>query len=394
MGLLEKSPKVLDVIKARLCAQKASGRWRQLTPTSRNAKTSLIIDNQTLVNFSSNDYLSLGNDESVKSTLIENIKRYSLGSGGSTVVCGFDEEKARLSDNFARFLGAERALFVSSGYMANLCVLTALVDESVDIFIDKLSHASIYDALAMKGVPFKRFHHNDMVHLEDLLSQSEKKHRFIITEGLFSITGQRPPLDMLITLKKQYNAMLMVDDAHAIGVVGEYGQGSISGLGFDDIDIISCSLNKAFCHSGAMVCAKDEVIEAILQFARPYLYSSALSAAHVSGINTALSVIKRASDKRQQLQANIDYFISLKKQLAYQWLPSTSAIQLLTLGSDEKALLWFERLKKHGFFCYPMRSPTVSKKNTGLRVVLNSGHQQSDINAFCLALEECRDVLN
>lgn len=382
---------MLVSIEQRLAQQKSRGLWRELTSKKRLSATTWLIDDKPMVNFSANDYLSLGFDKHIREQYQRDITYHGLGSGGSAVVCGFDEEKLTLAKSFASHLNAERALFVSSGYMANLCVIHALAHQDIEIFLDKYAHASFYDALSMTKCSFKRFHHNDMAHLELLLKQSHAPSKLIITEGVFSMTGQKPDLDKLIALKKLYQAHLLVDDAHALGVIGQEGKGSISGYSFDEIDIVVSSLNKAFCGSGAMIIASNAIIEAVIQFARPYLYSSALSEAQVRLFNLILPKIIKADERRRRLEENIACFLEYSSSLGYRYYSSNSAIHLFSLGCDKRAISLYEHLKLKGYYCYPMRTPTVTKKMTGLRIVINSAHSNDDIQGLCRAIASWKE---
>jgi 8-amino-7-oxononanoate synthase len=382
-----------DMMKKRLGVQEKAGLTRHLRPVRRRPLARIEIDNQSLVNFSSNDYLSLSFHNDIKKAFCDGITQYGVGAGGASVVCGFDEEKMRLQNRFADFVGTEKSLFFSSGYTANLSVITALCEKETDIFIDKFSHASIYDALALKGLSFQRYHHIDMAHLGSLLKRSTAKSKLIISEGVFSMTGSRAPIAELVGLKKEYNATLFIDDAHAIGVLGASGNGSLAGRQRDEIDIIVCPLSKAFASTGALVCGSDMMIEGLIQFSRPFLYSTSLPASHAVGLQTTLSVVEKANVAREKLSSHIDYFLKEQKNLPFQFLPSSTAIQLLYLGDNQKALALSETLKQAGFFCYPMRAPTIPKRYTGLRIVLTAGHNQEDIQGLCQALSNAYDKL-
>lgn len=384
---------ILSGLEKRLVQQHEAGLTRMLNPVSRQPDGRILIDGNTLVNFSSNDYLGLSHHKEIKRAFCEGIERYGVGAGGALVVCGYDDEKASLEKAFADFVGTETCLFFQSGYTANLSVVSALCDEHTDIFIDKMSHASIYDALSLKQLTFKRFCHNDMTHLALLLKQSKAKAKLIISEGVFSMTGHRAPVDELVTLKHQYDASLMIDDAHAMGVVGAHGKGSLSGYDQEDIDIIVCPLSKAFSAYGAVVCTRQLMKDALLQFSRPLLYSTALPQSHAYGLQTTLSILKNASDKRARLLGLIAYFREQVKQLSFRITETDTPIQLLSVGDNEKACALSQLLKEKGYYCYPMRSPTVPKALTGLRIVLSASLSETDINGFCLALREAYDLL-
>lgn len=385
---------ILGTLEKRLAAQSSAGLTRHLQTVSREPDSRITIAGRTLINFSSNDYLGLSQDESIQAAFCEGIQKYGVGAGGAVVVCGYDDEKALLEKAFARFIGTETSLFFQSGYTANLSVVSGLCDKETDIFIDKMSHASIYDALSLKQLNYKRFHHNDMTHLRTLLRQSNATAKLIISEGVFSMTGHRAPISELIKLKHEYQASLMIDDAHAIGVLGKKGVGSLSGYHQDDIDIIVCPLSKSFSAYGAMVCTRQLLKEGLLQFSRPLLYSTALPRSHAYGLRTALLRVQGSDEVRETLNQRIHYFKAQMKSLPYTLTDTDTPIQLLSLGDNNKACSLSHFLKERGYYCYPMRSPTVPKALTGLRIVLSAALSESDIEGFCLALREVYDLLD
>ena len=372
------------MLEEKLESWKRRGLQRDLQPLKRLSGGRIARTGKIYWDFSSNDYLGLNFELELQQAYCEGINLYGFGSGGSTMVTGYDEQKYQLEQEFANFLGLEKSLFFSSGYVANLSILSLYQDQDVEVFVDKFSHASIYDGLKSFNIPFKRFFHGDVNHLKQLLEKANSKQKLIISEGVFSMTGNIAPIKELIQLKEHYQCLLMIDDAHAIGVLGEKGEGSVAALSVHErrkIDILNAPLGKAFSSSGALVCASEQLIEGLRQFARPFIYSTALAPSVVYGIRKTLPLIEGAHDKRKKLHENVRLFRS--KLLNIPWLlPSKTPIQLVVLGDNFKALNLSEELVRRGFFCHPMRRPTVPKVQTGLRVVLSAAHPSKVVMNF------------
>lgn len=348
----------------------------------------ITIDKYQCIDFSSNDYLGLRFHPELQNAYIQGVKTYGVGNGGSPLVCGYDELKQSFENNFADFVGMELGILVNSGYNANLCVISTLLKNSTtEFFIDKSVHASIYDALNLRGEKhtiITRFPHLDYAALANLLEKSNIINKVIVSEGIYSMTGQQADIKTLVKLKKKYQALLIIDDAHSIGVTGDNGKGSIEICNAREIDYLICPLGKAFSMSGAIICAQKEAIGNIVENARAYIYSTSIGTAMVKGLVTSLEVIKKSNDARMHLQQLIGYFS--RKAIGLPFLNSQTAIQFLKCKNAFVALELFEYFKKTGFYCYPMRPPTVSKNHIGLRVVLSSAHKQVHIDAFFDAL--------
>lgn len=379
---------MIDALQARLQLQRGKGLWREPKLLQRLSPTTVTDGVNTYLNFSSNDYLSLSGDKRLRENSAKEYLALGVGSGGSPLVTGVDTNTQALQESFAKHVSMPRSLFMHSGYIANLSLINAVVDDTVTVFIDKLAHASFYDALQMKAARFKRYRHLDFSHLTTLLADDRSTNKLIISEGVFSMTGMRPDFSQLKLIKEKFNAMLLIDDAHAVGVMGEQGEGSVSDAPTGSIDILVSSLNKAMATSGAMISAHPTVIESVIQFARPYCYSSALPKAHVASVNAHLSAVQQAVDKRQSLANNIAYFRDQAQPLAAYLTNSDSAIQLLQLGDVNQAQRLALALMDKGIYVYPMRPPSLPLTMCGLRVVLNAAHQTADIEQLIVALVE------
>lgn len=343
-------------------------------------KRQQVHENQWL-NFSSNDYLSLSTDERVKKAYEKGIRRYPVGSGGSMVVCGYHTIHHRLENEFARALNVEQCLLFPSGYAANLSIASLLARMRWHAFIDRSIHASVYDGLVQTGVAYSRFRHND-IHDLNIKLHNCRTHKVVLTEGIFSMSGQQAPLSEMTALQKLHGFEFIVDEAHAFGVIGREGLGAVISAGVTEeiVPLRVIPLGKALAASGAIVAGKAIWIDALLQCARPAIYSTALSPAVAYGVLKTLDIMRQADERREALQHLIQYFRESIRNSPYLWRHSTTAIQQLQLGCPFDAQKMSEFLNKRGIFCIPMRRPTVERKETGLRIILNYAHKKEHID--------------
>lgn len=351
----------------------------------------LEIANQCFLDFSSNDYLALRFDENIQRAYKTGIELYGIGSGGSPLVCGYDLLKHQFEESFSNFINVEKSLLFTSGYSANLSLFSTLyLKQEVAFFLDKSCHASIYDALVLReknNTQIYRYPHQDLNQLENLLIKSSALKKVIVSEGVFSMTGQQANVARLSQIKNTYNATLIIDDAHCIGVKGKFGEGSSSYVKAGGVDVLICPLGKAFAMQGAIIGASQEIINNLIQNARPYIYSTALGSAVVYALQEVLNKIKKSAVLREKLESNISYFKQQIQNIDYNFLESDSAIQYLVTSDAKLALDLFKFLKKNNIYCYPMREPTVTKNNTGLRIVLSAAHARADFNKLFKVLK-------
>lgn len=331
--------------------------------------------------FDSNDYLSLLSDQRVAEAYQHGFKLYHSGSGGSMLINGYHPVHQALEMAFADYLEVEECILVSSGYVANLAVSGLLGTLQSHCFIDKKIHASVYDGLKLAQISYTRYLHNDVLDLEHKL-QNHFSDAAIITEGIFSMSGQIAPLNSLSTLSNTYKTILIVDEAHAIGVIGEQGKGATAlfNLSQTQVPLRIIPLGKAFAGQGAIIAGKAEWIQALLQAGRPIIYSTAISPAMAYGLLKTLDVVVAVDDRRSKLKQLISLFQDLIKESPLRWVHSASAIQQLQLGCPLKANTYSLLLKEKGVRCTAIRQPTVSRKESGLRVVLNYQHQFEDLH--------------
>ncbi len=362
-------------------------RSRPLITTPQSAEMS--INGQAVINFSANDYLGFANNPALKQ-IAQQFKQLSYGSGAAHLVTGHHAEHHLLEEEIADWLGCERALFFSTGYMANLAVLQSLMQKGDVILADKLSHASLIDGALSSDAELKRYPHLDMQALEKRLQQAQQKQQqtLIVTDGVFSMDGDIAPLKQIQQLAKQYQAWVYIDDAHGVGVLGENGKGVFEYFNqtIDENTILMGTLGKAFGCSGAFVAGSDTVIESLIQFSRPYIYTTAMPAINARVCRKALQLVKNGSVEREKLHSNIQYFKQQIKKLNLDLLPSETAIQAIILKESEIAVNWSEQLKKQGFWVTAIRPPTVPKNTARLRITLSASHTTKQIDKLLTAM--------
>lgn len=333
-----------------------------------------------LVNFCSNDYLSISSEECIKQAYKDGFDKYPTGSMGSMVICGYHSAHKELEEYFAKILQVDECLLFPSGYAANLSVVSLLAAQNANILIDKSVHASIYDGIKLSNINYKRFQHNDLLSLNAKLS-SLGKDRVVITEGIFSMSGQVAPLADIAKLTRMAQADLIVDEAHAFGVFGLNGLGTVAsaGLSQNEVPLRIIPLGKAIGASGAIVAGQKIWIENLLQM-RPAIYSTAISPAFAYGLLKTVEYIRQAEDRRLKLANLIAYFKKLTKISSLKWRDSVTQIQQLQLGCPHMAVKVANKLLESSIVCSPIRQPTVTKAETGLRIILNYKHEFEDID--------------
>ena len=344
---------------------------------------------EKLINFSSNDYLSLASDIGLKKAYQVGFERYPVGSGGSMMVCGYYSTHKALERAFAEALGVDDCILFPSGFTANLSIVGLLARFDAHLLIYKMIHASIYDGLQVAGAHYTRYLHNNLADLV-LKMQEPSEHLVLMTEGIFSMSGQCAPLAEMAQLGRPYLDGLLVDEAHSFGVLGREGLGAVvqHRLTQKDVPLRLIPLGKAFAGFGAIVAGQQAWIDALLQLARPQIYSTAISPAYAYGLLETFEKIRAADERRIKLTELVHYFRGAVKHSPLKWRDSSSLIQQLQLGCPQRALYCAEKLREQSIVCLPMRQPTVSKQETGLRVILNYHHQPEHIDALFSCLHQ------
>ncbi len=352
-------------------------------------------DGRQMLNFSSNDYLGLANHPDVKKAFQQGINTYGVGSGAAHLVCGHTRVHHELEELLADYTGRSRALLFSTGYMANLGIVNALVNKNDVIFQDKLNHASMIDAAllasALQQCQLKRYPHNDEQRLAQLLAQADKSVRkLVMMDAVYSMDGDCAPVVSMSQLCQQHNAWLMLDDAHGFGVLGKSGAGIIEqyDLTQEQVPIYMATLGKAMGVAGAFVAGSDALIEMLIQKARPYIYTTAMPAAIAQALLCSINLSRRETWRREQLDQNIQHFRQGAEQLNLPLMPSNTAIQPLLLGTNSRALEISRLLSEQGFLITAIRPPTVPKDTARLRVTLSAEHSQQDIEQLLNALSQ------
>jgi len=339
------------------------------------------VKGNPLINFSSNDYLGLRTHPDVIHAAVETIESVGLGSGASRLVCGDHPHMHQLEEELATWKGYESCLMVGSGVLANMGLIQALSDRQTYVFSDKLNHASLVDGVRLSDAKNLRFQHLDMPMLEKLLQQNvaEEKptnKRIMVSDGVFSMDGDCADVKTLLALAETYQTLLVVDDAHGTGCVGEQNKGLTAQIAGHDRLIEVGTFGKAFGGYGAFILGTYELIEGLRQRMRTMIYSTALPAAIPAAMLASLTLIQSGT-LQQQLHQNIQTFLEHSHGLPL--IASQTAIQPLLIGEDADALLASQTLRDAGFFVPAIRPPTVQHGTARLRITLSAAHSPSDI---------------
>jgi 8-amino-7-oxononanoate synthase len=352
--------------------------------------TQVEIDGKRVTAFASNDYLGLSRHPRLVQAVAEGAQRYGAGAGASHLVSGHHAVHDALERELARFAGMPAALAFMSGYAANLALLTTLAEGGDAIFSDQLNHASIVDGARLSRAEVAIYPHVDVDALDALLTSSTARHKIVVTDAVFSMDGDAAPLEALLALCEHHDALLIIDDAHGMGVCGPDGRGSVQALGMrSDRIVYMGTLGKAAGLTGAFVAADQIVIDRLIQRARPYVFSTAGSPALAHATMTALDLIRAADPERSRLRAHRDRL----QRAAADWLPyrllaSDTPIQPLVVGDNATAVQVAEALLAEGLWAPAIRPPTVPPGSARLRIALSAAHSDQDIDHLCRALSQ------
>jgi len=347
-----------------------------------------LADGRQLVDFSSNDYLGLAHHPRAAAAMIDSAGRHGTGSGASHLVTGHGIEHARLEEELADFTGRERALLFSTGYMANLAVVSALAGRGETVLLDRLSHASLIDGGLLCGARFRRYAHADAAAARKSLERSAGTTAVLATDGVFSMDGDLAPVAELARASREHRAWLVLDDAHGIGVLGHTGRGSIEQLGIDnaDVPVLVGTLGKALGSFGAFVAGSRDLVELLVQKARPYIYTTALPQPVAAATRAALRVAAAESWRRERVMALVSRFRRAAGRAGIPLAASTTPIQPVMLGSASAALHAARQLVSAGFWVVAIRPPTVPRATARLRITLSAAHTDKEVDALVEAL--------
>jgi len=364
-------------------------RSRRLLETAQGVE--VRMDGERLLSFCSNDYLGLANDTRVLAAFKQGAERYGVGSGASHLVSGHSSAHHALEEDLAAFVGAPRALLFSTGYMANLGVVSALLGRGDTACEDKLNHASLIDAARLSGAAVKRYRHLDMARLAELLVAATGE-KLVLTDGVFSMDGDVVPLPALLELTRTHDAWLLVDDAHALGVLGEGGRGTFEYFGcrLEPAVILLGTLGKAFGTFGAFIAGDDDLIEFLIQSARSYVYTTALPPAVAEATRASLRIVQDEAWRRVALRERIAQFRHSAHQLGFKLLDSPTPIQPLILGDAGVAVQVSEALRQRGILVPAIRPPTVPAGSARLRISLCALHSAQHVEQLLAALDAAK----
>lgn len=350
------------------------------------------LDGRRLTNFASNDYLGLAQHPALLEALVQAARQWGVGAGAAHLLGGHREEHAALEDALARWTGRERALLFSTGYMANLGVLAALLDTGDLCVQDKLNHASLLDAAQLAGCAFKRYRHADVAGAQRQLATRAESPALLATDGVFSMDGDVAPLRELADVCRAQRASLMVDDAHGLGVLGSDGAGSVAeaGLSQDDVPVLMATLGKALGVAGAFVAGSAALIDGLVQGARTFVYTTALPPALAAATRTAISIARFEGWRRDRLAHAIAHFRHGATTRGIRLMQSRTAIQPVFVGDSAAALALSARLEQAGFFVPAIRPPTVPAGGARLRVALSALHAEGDVERLLDAIASAR----
>jgi 8-amino-7-oxononanoate synthase len=352
----------------------------------------ITIEGRDFLAFCSNDYLGLANHPSLIEAAAEGARRYGVGSGASHLISGHSCAHHELETALARFTGLPRALLFSTGYMANIAAVTALVGHGDAIFADRFNHASLNDAALLSRARFIRYPHLDLSTLARQLAETKARRRMVITDTVFSMDGDLAPIEELLALCRRFDAWLLLDDAHGFGVLGDQGQGSLHLLPAIDRHIphlvYMATLGKAAGVSGAFVAAQDVVIETLIQHGRTYGYTTATPPLLAHTVSASLQLIEQQSWRRTRLNLLIERLRQTLQLLPWQLMPSLTPIQPLLIGDSQKAVQLSLALRERDIWVPAIRPPTVPQGMARLRITLSAAHTEEDIDQLSAVLHD------
>ncbi|OGV27205.1 MAG: hypothetical protein A3F18_07265 [Legionellales bacterium RIFCSPHIGHO2_12_FULL_37_14] len=343
-----------------------------------------IVKQAELCDFSSNDYLGLTEDKALQKAYQQGFKQYPVGSGASMLISGYHPIHKEFEETFCEAYKAEDALLFSSGYAANQSIAALLARYSFTAIFDKAIHASFYDGFKLAGTKFKRFIHQDYRMMQRIIN-SLAGDKVLLLESVYSMGGHFTPLDKL-ALSAPF---MIVDEAHAFGLYGPEGLGAVEHFKLK-VPLRVIPLGKSLGAMGAIVVGQADWIEALLQVARSYIYSTGISPAYVYGMQTAFTMLRKKDRQRQRIFDLVSYFKQLIKSSKHSWIDSVTPIQHLALACPKKALQASDYLFNKGFLVRAVRQPTVPRSLSGLRVVINVKHKKTDLERLISLVEELK----
>jgi len=369
-------------LKEELIDLEERGLFRKLRRVQGAQSPKITIDGKSVLNLCSNNYLGLADDKRLKQVASQAITEYGLGSGASRLVCGNMQLHQELEWKIAEFKKTQSSLIFSTGYMANLGIISSLAGKDDIVFSDRLNHASIIDGIILSRANFKRFLHRDTKSLEKLLIDARDfKKRLIITDTVFSMDGDMAPLPEIVKLAKKYNAQVMVDEAHATGVLGRSGAGAVEYFGLaGQIDIQMGTLSKALGTFGAYACGSSDLVDYLINRARSFIYTTGMPPAICASSIKAIQIIQDEPELRKRLLDNAEYLRMNLRELGFDTLDSQTPIIPILVKDAFLTMEFSNKLFDEGVFVQGIRPPTVNQNTARLRVTVMATHERSDLD--------------
>ncbi len=378
----------LSFIPAEIAALEEKGRYRFLRRVGSAQDAAIVMEGRELLNFSSNNYLGLANDPEVVAALSGYAGRYGVGSGASRLIGGHMHVHAELEHAMAAFKGTDACLTFSAGYLANLGILSTLADTDTEIFSDALNHASIVDGSRLARARVAVYRHGDAEHLDELLAASRARRKIVVSDGVFSMDGDVAPLPALVEAKDRHGAILVVDDAHATGVLPPRGRGSADRFGLSGrVEIQMGTFSKALGTYGAYLCASREVVDYFINKCRPFIFNTGLPPAIAGATLKSLEILAGRPERLAALWANAALF---REEMASRGraVPSETAIVPIVVGGDRDTMDVSSALFERGVFVHGIRPPTVPEGTGRLRLTLMATHTPEMVRTAAARIDE------
>lgn len=387
-------------MQSKLDHRRSSATLRSLSTVRAPCQPEIQYRGRELVNFSSNDYLGLANHPSLIEATVLAARQYGVGAGASPLITGYHTLHEQLGARLAELTGRESAMVLGCGFSANKLLLQTLTTKEDVIFQDRLNHASLIDGARYSEAKMVRYKHNDVDDLAGLLerkgARSAEGRNFIVSDSVFSMDGDIAPVKALSDLAGTHNGLLMLDDAHGFGVLGESGGGIAEEASLDQasLPILMGTLGKALGSYGAFIAGSKTLIDTLINFGRSYIYSTATPPALAAATLAALEIVQTQPERRAQLLKNIERFKAGLSELGITHTDSATPIQVLTVGDNEMALRWQQKLEQRGFLVAAIRPPTVPVNTARLRFAISAAHRVTQIDGLLAAIAEVHGELN
>ncbi len=365
------------------------------TPIQEARGNRIKVKGRPMIMVGSNNYLGLADHPEVKEAAKAAVDRYGVGTCGSRFLTGTLDLHEELESRLAGFMRKEAAVTFSTGYQTNLGIITTVAGKGDVLLLDRMNHASIIDACRLSFADVHKYKHNDMKDLERLLASIKPEAgKLIVVDGVFSMEGDLADLPGIVPLAKKYEARILVDDAHGIGVLGENGRGTTEHFGLEnEVDIVMGTFSKTFASIGGVAVGGKKVISYIKHHARSLIFSAAATPSSVASVLAILNILETRPELRRRLWEVTKKMRSGYQKMGYDTGPSQTPIIPVVIGDDEKAFMLWQLLREEGIFTTPVISPAVSKGNALIRTSYGAGHTDEELDAVLSAFEKCGRTL-